>query len=159
MMVATFARGMDVKVQKIKPTLGLADEPDYGFCEATIGRLDMDNEKLASNLSALLQKMSENRVKRKDPTDDAFITRCIVKVILMSQIGSPYKELPILLISHRKCLFFNFFKVDGKSEIGDDFSIIHALVSDKRVKEQEETISNGQKIIAEKVESLKAAKQ
>ena len=83
LMVATFARGMTVNVQKVKPTLGVADEPDYAFCEATIGRLDMDNEKLAGNLSALLQKMSENRVKRKDPKDDAFITRCIIKVIFL----------------------------------------------------------------------------
>ena len=71
---------MNVTVKKVKPTLGYADEPDYGFCEATIGRLDMDIDKLKDNLVVLLQTLNEQRpLKRKDK-DETFITRCILKV-------------------------------------------------------------------------------
>ena len=80
LLIATFTRGMDVTVQKPKPTLGIADEPDYGFCEAPIGRLDMDIVALESNLTVLLQKLNENRPKRKEKDDDSFITRCILRV-------------------------------------------------------------------------------
>ena len=76
---------MFVNVEKVKPTLGIADEPDYGFCDATIGRLDMEDAKLESNLSAMLLKLSENRPKRKDKDDNSFITRCILKVHFYKQ--------------------------------------------------------------------------
>ena len=81
LLVSTFTRGMNVDVQKVRPTLGIAEEPDYGFCEASIGRLDMDILQLEGNLTALLEKLGEDRPKRKDKDDDAFITRCILKVL------------------------------------------------------------------------------
>ena len=81
LLVSTFSRGMDITVKKVKPTLGYADEPDYGFCEATIGRLDMDADKLEDNLTVIINSLNEKRpLKRKDK-DDTFITRCILKVL------------------------------------------------------------------------------
>ena len=85
LIIATFSRGMFVNVEKVKPTLGMADEPDYAFCDATIGRLDMEDAKLESNLSAMLLKLSENRPKRKEKDDTSFITRCILKVCFISK--------------------------------------------------------------------------
>jgi len=123
LIVATFTRGMIVNVKKVKPSLGVEEEPDYGFCEATIGRLDMDITKLENNLTILLQKLNENRPKRKDK-DDTFISRCILKV-------------------------------EGKDGEGDEFSIIHTEVSDKRVQEQDKVVTEGRKIIKEKVLKLK----
>ena len=38
-MIQTFAHGMQLNVEKVKPSQGVADEPDYGQCFATIGRL------------------------------------------------------------------------------------------------------------------------
>ena len=80
LLVSTFSRGMDVSVRKVKPSLGYAEEPDYGFCESSIGRLDMDIDKLEDNLTILLRKLNENRPKRKDK-DESFATRCILKVL------------------------------------------------------------------------------
>ena len=47
------------------------------------------------------------------------------------------------------------FQVDGKEGVGEEFSIIHTDVSDKRVQEQEEIITEGRKIIKERVVMLK----
>ena len=80
LMVSTFARGMRVNVKKVKPILGYQDEQDYGFCEATIGTLDMDVKHLEENLTSLLEKLNANRPKRKDKNDTNYITRCILKV-------------------------------------------------------------------------------
>ena len=80
LLIATFTRGMHVSVHKIRASLGTTEEPDYGFCEASIGRLDMDITKIEGNLTTLLMKLSEDRPKRKDKEDNAFITRCILKV-------------------------------------------------------------------------------
>ena len=33
---------MALNVEKVKPAVGVADEPDYGHCVATIGRLGME---------------------------------------------------------------------------------------------------------------------
>ena len=85
MLVATFIRGMEVSVKKMKPTLGFANEPDYGFCEASVGRLDMDIHSIESNITVLLQKLNEDRPKRKEKDDQSFITRCILKVCKCSQ--------------------------------------------------------------------------
>ena len=35
-------KGMSLNVEKVKPAMGVADEPDYGHCVATIGRLGME---------------------------------------------------------------------------------------------------------------------
>ena len=33
---------MSLNVEKVKPAMGVADEPDYGHCVAVIGRLGME---------------------------------------------------------------------------------------------------------------------
>ena len=80
LLVKTFGRGMEVQIRKVKPDLGVADEPDYGYCIAPIGTLDMDPALIAENLDAILEKLDENRPKRKDPKDNAFLTRCMIRV-------------------------------------------------------------------------------
>ena len=81
LLVSTFSRGMDITVKKVKPTLGYADEPDYGFCEATIGRLDMDADKLEDNLTVIINSLNEKRPHQRKDKDETFITRCILKVL------------------------------------------------------------------------------
>ena len=71
---------MDVTVKKVKPALGYVHEPDYGFCEASIGKLDMDLDKLEANLTALLQALHEQRPMKRNDKDETFITRCVLKV-------------------------------------------------------------------------------
>ena len=71
---------MDVTVKKVKPSLGYVEEPDYGYCEASIGKLDMDVDKLEANLTALLQALHEQRPMKRRDKDETFITRCILKV-------------------------------------------------------------------------------
>jgi len=124
LMVSTFARGMHVNVKKVKPILGYQDEQDYGFCEATIGTLDMEVKHLEENLTSLLEKLNANRPKRKDKNDTNYITRCILKV----------KEKP---------------------GIGEEFSIQHDCVSDKRVEEQQKALNEGRQLIKERVIKLK----
>lgn len=124
-MVSTWCRGMDVTVKKVKPALGYVHEPDYGFCEASIGKLDMDLDKLEANLTALLQALHEQRPLKRNDKDETFITRCVLKV-------------------------------EGKNFTGQEFSIIHPVVSDKRVDEQNKVITEGRKIISERVSMLKA---
>lgn len=124
-LVATWCRGMDVTVKKVKPSLGYIEEPDYGFCEASIGKLDMDVDKLEANLTALLEALNEQRPMKRKDKDETFITRCILKV-------------------------------EGKNFKGQEFSIIHPTVLDKRVDEQNKVITEGRKIISERVSMLKA---
>ena len=45
--------------------------------------------------------------------------------------------------------------MEGKNGKGEEFSIIHSEVSDKRVVEQEKVIAEGRKIISERVNMLK----
>ena len=45
--------------------------------------------------------------------------------------------------------------VEGKNGKGEEFSVIHPEVSDKRVAEQEKVIDEGRKIISERVNMLK----
>jgi len=125
LLVSTWCRGMDVTVKKVKPSLGYVEEPDYGYCEASIGKLDMDVDKLEANLTALLQALHEQRPMKRRDKDETFITRCILKV-------------------------------EGKNLKGQEFSIIHPTVSDKRVDEQNKVITEGRKIISERVNMLKA---
>ena len=80
LLVSTWCRGMDVTVKKVKPSLGYVEEPDYGFCEASIGKLDMDVDKLEANLTALLYALHEQRPMKRRDKDETFITRCILKV-------------------------------------------------------------------------------
>jgi len=124
LLVSTFSRGMDITVKKVKPTLGYADEPDYGFCEATIGRLDMDADKLEDNLTVVINSLNEKRPLQRKDKDETFITRCILKV-------------------------------EGKTSKGEEFTIIHPGVTDERVSEQDKVITEGRKIISERVSMLK----
>ena len=37
-MIQTFCKGMYLQVEKVRPSTGVADEPDYGVCKTTIGK-------------------------------------------------------------------------------------------------------------------------
>ena len=37
-MIQTFCKGMYIHVEKVRPSTGVADEPDYGYCKTTIGK-------------------------------------------------------------------------------------------------------------------------
>ncbi len=37
LLIKKFGKGMEVEIKKVKPALGTADEPDYGYCVASIG--------------------------------------------------------------------------------------------------------------------------
>ena len=50
-LIQTFAKGMYLQVEKVRPSVGIADEPDYAFCNGTIGRLGMETEDLNTNLT------------------------------------------------------------------------------------------------------------
>ena len=39
-MIQTFCKGMYIHVEKVRPSTGVADEPDYGYCKTTIGKLN-----------------------------------------------------------------------------------------------------------------------
>lgn len=80
LLVKTFNSGMNVDVKKLKPSIEIADEPDYGFCLAPIGTLDMEVDHLSENLNAVLLKLLENQPKRKEGTDQSFLTRCILRI-------------------------------------------------------------------------------
>ena len=91
LLVSTFSRGMDITVKKVKPTLGYADEPDYGFCEATIGRLDMDADKLEDNLTVIINSLNEKRPHQRKDKDETFLTRCILNVLKLFYIYTIHK--------------------------------------------------------------------
>jgi len=78
-LVKTFAKGMTVDIKKVKPQAGVAgDEPDYGYCVFPIGTLDMTLDQVSLNLDVVLDRLMEKAPKRKDPKDNAWLTRCII---------------------------------------------------------------------------------
>ena len=117
---------MHLQVEKVKPSLGVADEPDYAFCKATIGRLDMEVEDLNENLTVMLENLNQNKPKRKDGS--GFITRVQV-----------------------------FCKPNEKDHLSKhlNFSIIHPLIYDNRVEEQEKVLQENRAVIAENVNKLR----
>ena len=125
-MIQTFAKGMQLDVKKVKPGLGIADEPDYGFCNTTIGRLGMDPEDLNENLTVILQALNEHKPNRKDKT--GFITR-VMLYCLPNQLPKIDK---------------NFY-----------FSVFHPEIYDPKAEEQEKAVSEGRKAIIENVKKLK----
>ena len=44
---------MALNVEKVKPAVGVADEPDYGHCVATIGRLGMEVDDMKVKLVSM----------------------------------------------------------------------------------------------------------
>ena len=44
---------MSLNVEKVKPAVGVADEPDYGHCVATIGRLGMEVDDMKVKLDSM----------------------------------------------------------------------------------------------------------
>ena len=44
---------MSLNVEKVKPAMGVADEPDYGYCVATIGRLGMEVDDMKVKLVSM----------------------------------------------------------------------------------------------------------
>ncbi|QQP42141.1 39S ribosomal protein L1_ mitochondrial [Caligus rogercresseyi] len=49
----------EVAVKKVPPSLLVEDEPDYGYCIAEVGRLQMDSEKLKENINGILLALGE----------------------------------------------------------------------------------------------------
>jgi len=127
-MIQTFAKGMALNVEKVKPAVGVADEPDYGHCVATIGRLGMEVDDMKANLTAVLDVLDEMKPKRKDGT--GFITR-VMLYCLPNQVASISKH---------------YY-----------FSIMHPLIYDPRVDEQVKVLAEGREQIAENVRKLKAS--
>ena len=119
---------MTLNVEKIKPTTGVADEPDYGQCITTVGRLGMEIEDIKDNLTTVLDVLDENKPKRKDGT--GFITR-VMLYCLPNQVSNISK---------------NYY-----------FSIMHPLIYDPRADEQTKFLAKAREQIAENVKKLKAA--
>ena len=116
-----------MNVEKVKPGLGISDEPDYGQCFTTVGRLGMSIQDIYANLTCILETVDEMKPKRKDGS--GFITR-------VSLYCLP-KDVPTVSK--------NFH-----------FSIIHPLIYDPRVDEQEKVLTEGREEIAENVRKLKS---
>lgn len=128
LLVKAFARGMDVQVKKVKPELGVADEPDYGYCVVPIGSLQMEPRLIAGNLDAILEKLDEARPpKRKDPNDNAFLTRCVLRVV-------------------------------GESDPTAQFSVFNDKVTDKKGQKQGQAAADARTFVQRKVEEIAAAK-
>ena len=127
-MVQTFAKGMYLNVKKVAPSAGVKDEPDYGFCTATIGRLNMSVDDMRDNLWVILDSLNVNAPKRKDKT--GFITRVQAYVMPNGVTSAPKPY---------------------------HFSIIHPTIYDNRVEEQENVITQGMEEIAKNVEKLKSS--
>eukprot|EP00096_Caligus_rogercresseyi_P012394 TRINITY_DN5173_c0_g1_i1.p1 TRINITY_DN5173_c0_g1~~TRINITY_DN5173_c0_g1_i1.p1 ORF type:complete len:353 (-),score=84.40 TRINITY_DN5173_c0_g1_i1:80-1138(-) len=78
-MVKTFTNGQKVAVKKVPPSLLVEDEPDYGYCIAEVGRLQMDSEKLKENINGILLALSEKNMMTRVSRND-FITRCMLYI-------------------------------------------------------------------------------
>jgi hypothetical protein len=127
-MINIFGKGMHLGINKVKPSLGVADEPDYGFCETSIGRLEMNVEDIHENLTAILEVINENKPKRKD--NSGFITRVMAYILPSGATSVPSTS---------------------------KFTIIHPLVHDLRVKEQEQVVTEGRAAIARTLTELKSS--
>jgi len=53
-MVKTFSNGQLLEVLKPKPTLGTKEDPTFGYCEAMVGRLEMSDDNISTNVSTVL---------------------------------------------------------------------------------------------------------
>ena len=126
-LVQTFAKGMYLNVKKIQASAGVKDEPDYGFCTATIGRLSMTVEDMNENLTEILTNLNQNAPKRKDGS--GFITR-VQTYVLPNGVATAPK-------------FFHF-------------SVKHPVIYDPRIEEQDKVIQEGMEEIAKNVEKLKS---
>lgn len=74
-LIKTYQDGIVVDVNKVKKSLTVLDEPDYGFCVFEIARLDMSDEEIVANINGALKALSiKNIITRK--SDSKFITRC-----------------------------------------------------------------------------------
>ena len=127
-MIQTFAKGMYVNVKKVAPSQGIKDEPDYGFCTATIGRLNMSVEDMNENLTVILDALNQNAPKRKDKS--GLITRVQAYVLPNGVVSAPKAY---------------------------HFSIQHPTIYDTRLEEQEKVIQEGMEEIAKNVEKLKSS--
>jgi len=71
-LVKTFQNGQLVEVKKPKSTLGRIDDPSFGYAEAMVGRLGMEDEHVGVNLDLLLEGLLENAPGKRA---GQFITR------------------------------------------------------------------------------------
>ena len=65
---------MSLNVEKVKPAMGVADEPDYGHCVATIGRLGMEVDDMKVNLVSKELNNFLHFFSRKGKTNLIYIT-------------------------------------------------------------------------------------
>lgn len=70
-MVKTFCNGQLLEVIKPKPTLGVKEDLSFGYCDAMVGRLEMSDDKISTNVSTVLQSLAEAGPKK----DVGFIPR------------------------------------------------------------------------------------
>lgn len=126
-MIQTFGQGIQLNVVKAKAQPGYMDEPDYGSCVGTIGRLNMSIEDLTANLDVVLEVLRENKPKRKDGS--GFITR-VMLYCLPNQVTTMPK-------------YYHF-------------SIIHPSIDDTRVEEQIKVQQEGKELILKNVEKLRS---
>jgi len=124
MLVKTFAKGMVIDVNKVKPQLGVAgDEPDYAFCVFPIGDTEMGHEQIGLNLDVILDSLMEKAPKRKDPKDNAFLTRCSLSLA-------------------------------GDKDPTAKFSVLRHVIKDNKGRTQEEHLEQNRLAVQRKVEQI-----
>jgi len=123
-LVKTFAKGMVVEVNKVKPQLGVAgDEPDYAYCVFPIGDTEMTPQQIGLNLDVILDRLMEKAPRRKDPKDNAFLTRCTLSL-------------------------------NGDEDPTARFSVLRDVIKDDKGRTQEEQLEQSRLAVKKKVEQI-----
>jgi len=123
-LVKTFAKGMVVDVNKVKPQLGIAgDEPDYAFSVFPVGDTEMTSQQIGLNLDVVLDKIMEKAPRRKDPKDNAFVTRCTLSL-------------------------------EGDDDPTAKFSVLRDVIKDDKGRTQEEQLEVGRMTVQRKVAEI-----
>lgn len=83
-MVKTFSNGQLIEVLKPKPTLGTKEDPSFGYCVAMVGRLEMSDDNISTNVSTVLESLAEAGPKK----DVGFIPR--VKIFIDDRLHNRF---------------------------------------------------------------------
>ena len=94
-MVKTFSNGQLLEVLKPKPTLGTKEDPTFGYCEAMVGRLEMSDDNISTNVSTVLESLAEAGPRK----DVGFIPR--VKIFIDDRLENKF-SLHHKIISDKK---------------------------------------------------------
>ncbi len=113
------------QVKKVVPSVYVAKQPDYGYCEASLGYLSTEDEKLKDNLDVLLETLMEAKPRREK---GGFITRSVIKG---SQVSLCVCVCLIFLISWYRV---QLQLMDGSPHA--IFAIKHPLIYDEKLQEQ-----------------------